>query len=402
MVATGRNRLALMLVASSMILTLALGLRHSFGLFLQPMSMDHGWGREVFGFAIALQNLLWGLSQPFIGMLADRFGARPILFAGGLLYAAGIACMAHSSTPLALALSIGVLIGFAMSCTTYNIAFGALGRAYPAERRSRVFGICSAAGSLGQFLLLPLTLALITGMSWYWALMVFAVLAALMAPAAFGVDDKGYGATPGPGNISLKDALGQALRHRGFWLLGVGYLTCGFQINFVATHFPVFLLDQGLSARDGTVALALIGLFNVFGSYAAGVMGGRFPKTYVLSGLYAARGVAIALLLAFPLTSPGAYVFAAVFGFTWLATVPLTSGVVAGIFGVKHLAMLSGLVFLFHQVGAFFGSWFGGYAFDHTGSYQVVWVIAIGLSVISTVVNLPIDERPVERRPVTA
>jgi predicted MFS family arabinose efflux permease len=208
----------------------------------------------------------------------------------------------------------------------------------------------------------------------------------------------GAGAMPGLGNISLRAAVSEAFRHRGFWLLGVGDFTCGFQIVFVSTHFPAFLLDQGLSVRDGTVALALIGLFNIFGSYTAGVLGGHFSKTYLLSGLYAVRILLITLLLAFPLTPLSAYLFAAVFGFTWLATVPLTNGVVAGMFGVKHLAMLSGFVFLFHQVGGFFGSWFGGYVFDHTGSYRVVWVIAIGLSVISTIVNLPIDERPVERR----
>ncbi len=397
-----QNRLTLMLISSSIILTLALGLRHSFGLFLQPMSMDNGWGREVFGFAIALQNLLWGLSQPFTGMLADRFGARPIMFVGGLLYVAGVAFMAYASTPLALTLSVGVLIGFAMSCTTYNIAFGALGRAYSAERRSRVLGICSAAGSFGQFLLLPLALALITGVSWYWALIVFAALAALMLPAAFGVDDKGYGSAPSPGGISLKEVVADAFRGRDLWLLGVGYFACGFHINFVATHFPAFLLDQGLSARDGTVALALIGLFNIFGSYTAGILGGRFPKPYLLAVLYATRGVAITLLLTFPLTSLGAYVFAAVLGFTWLATVPLTNGIVAGIFGVKHFAMLSGFVFLSHQIGGFCGSWFGGYVFDHTGSYQAVWVVAIGLSALATVVNLPIDERPVELRVATS
>ena len=397
-----RMRLPLMLLTCSMILSIAIGLRHSFGLFLQPMSMDNGWGREVFSFAIALQNLFWGLSQPFTGMLADRFGARPVLFAGGLLYAAGVACMAVASTPLALTLSMGLLIGLGMSCTTYNIVFGALGRAYPAEFRSKVLGICSATGSLGQFLLLPLALALITGLGWYGTLMVFAVVAALMTPMAFGVRDKGYGATAGPGNISLKEAVSEAFHHKGFWLLGVGYFTCGFQIVFVSTHFPAFLLDQGLSVRDGTVALALIGLFNVFGSYTAGVMGGHFSKTYLLSSLYAVRILLIGLLLAFPVTPLTAYLFAAVFGFTWLATVPLTNGVVAGIFGVKHLAMLSGFVFLFHQVGGFFGSWFGGYIFDHTGSYRLVWLIAIGLSVISTLVNLPIDERPVERRLVAA
>src|SRR5438034_992339 len=300
-----------MLVCASMILTLALGIRHSFGLFLQPMSMDNGWGREVFGFAVALQNLLWGVTQPFTGMLADRFGAGRVLFAGGLLYALGLVLMANSTTALGPTLA---------------------------------------------------------------------------------------------GGVSLREALAEAFRHKGFWLLGVGYFACGFQVVFIGTHFPAFLMDQGLTARDGTICLSLIGLFNIFGSYLAGQLGGRFSKTYLLSGLYAARGVAIALLIAFPLTPMSAYLFAAAMGFLWLGTVPLTNGVVAGIFGVKHLAMLSGFVFFFHQLGSFFGGWLGGYLFDRTGSYQLVWLIAIGLSVISVVVNLPIDERPVKRagEPVAA
>lgn len=400
--ATGKSTLTFMLLASSAILSMALGLRYSFGLFLQPMSMDHSWGREVFGFAIALQNLLWGLSQPFTGMIADRFGARIVLCMGGLLYAAGVLCMAYASTPLELTLSIGVLIGFSLSCTTYNILFGALGRAYSPEQRSKVLGVCSAVGSFGQFLLLPLALALITNVGWYWALIVFAGLAALMTPAAFGVDDKGYGATATRASHSLRGTLAEAVRRWDFWLLGTGYFTCGFQINFVATHFPAFLLDGGLSARDGTTALALIGLFNIFGSYTAGALGGRVSKAYLLACLYAIRGVTIALLLVFPLSPLSAYAFAAVFGFTWLATVPLTNGVVAGMFGVKHFAMLSGFVFLFHQTGGFFGSWLGGYVFDHTGSYRLIWLASIGLSVIATLVNLPIDERPTQREIVTA
>jgi MFS family permease len=401
-VITESIRLPLMLATCSIILSMAIGLRHSFGLFLQPMSFANGWGREVFSLAVALQNLFWGLSQPFTGMLADRFGARPVLLAGGLLYAAGVACMAHSSTPLALTLSMGLLIGIGMSCTTYNIVFGALGRAYSAERRSKVLGICSAAGSFGQFLFLPLALALITGLGWYAALMAFAILAVAVTPVALGVDDKGYGALTGPGNVSLKAVLSTTFHHKGFWLLGIGYFTCGFQIVFVSTHFPAFLLDQGLSVRDGTVSLALIGLFNVFGSFTAGLLGSRYSKTYLLAGLYAVRILLIGLLLAFPVTPLSAYLFAAVFGFTWLATVPLTNGVVAGMFGVKHLATLSGFVFLFHQVGGFFGSWLGGYIFDHTGSYQIIWIIAIGLSVMAMLVNLPIDERPVDSRLATA
>ena len=401
------NRLITMLVCSSLILTLALGIRHSFGLFLQPMSMEHGWGREVFSLAIAIQNLLWGVSQPFTGMLADRYGAGRVLLVGGVLYVGGLVSMAFASTPLVFTVAAGVLIGFGMSSTTFNIVFGALGRAFPAGQRSKILGIGSAAGSFGQFALLPLALFLISGLGWHWAMLALALTAATMIPAALGVADKGYhGSAAGHGSsaagLPVKDALAEAFRHRGFWLLGIGYFTCGFQIVFIGTHFPAFLVDQGLTARDGTVALALVGLFNIFGSYLAGHLGGRFSKTYLLSGLYAVRGVAIALLLAFPLTPLSVYLVAAAFGFTWLGTVPLTNGVVAGIFGVRHLAMLSGFVFMFHQVGSFFGSWLGGWIYDHTGSYNVVWIIAIGLSVVSTLVNLPIDERPTAREAAAA
>ena len=393
----------LMLVCASAIMTLSLGTRHSFGLFLQPMSMANGWGREVFGFAVAVQNLLWGLTQPLTGMLAYRFGAKRVLFAGGLLYAAGLVFMANSTTALGLTLAIGLFVGLGMSCTSFNIVFGALGRAYPPEKRSAVLGISSAAGSFGQFALLPLALVLISSFDWYTALIVLSLGVALAMPASFGVADKGYASAPGAGGgVTLREALAEAFGSRGFWLLGVGYFACGFQVVFIGTHFPAYVIDQGLTARDGTISLALIGLFNIFGSYLAGQLGGRFSKTYLLSGVYALRGIAIALLLAFPLTPLTAYLFAASMGFLWLGTVPLTNGVVAGMFGVKHFAMLSGLVFFFHQLGSFFGGWLGGYVFDHTGSYQIVWLIAIGLSVISVVVNLPIDERPVVRKPVPA
>jgi MFS family permease len=382
-----------MLVCASVILTLSLGTRHSFGLFLQPMSMANGWGREVFGFAVAVQNLLWGISQPVTGMLADRFGARRVLFAGGLLYAAGLVFMANSTTALGLTLSIGVFVGLGMSCTSFNIVFGALGRAYPPEKRSVVLGISSAFGSFGQFALLPLALLLISSFGWYAALIALSLGVALAMPASLGVTDKGYAGSAAAG-VPLRQALAEAFNHRGFWLLGVGYFACGFQVVFIGTHFPAFLLDQGLTARDGTISLALIGLFNIFGSYLAGQLGGRLSKTYLLAGVYALRGVAIALLIAFPLTPLSAYAFAATMGFLWLGTVPLTNGVVAGIFGVKHFAMLSGFVFFFHQLGSFFGGWLGGYVFDHTGSYRIVWLIAIGLSAVSVLVNLPIDERP--------
>src|SRR5437660_1696952 len=283
-----------MLVCASLILTLALGIRHGFGLFLQPMSMDNGWGREVFGFAVALQNLLWGITQPFTGMLADRFGARRVLSAGGLLYALGLVFMANSSTALGLTLAIGIFVGIGMSCTTFNIVFGALGRAYSAEKRSVVLGIASAAGSFGQFALLPLALVLITGLGWYSALIALSLLVAVVVPASFGVADKGYHGTLAAGaGVSLKEALAEAFRHRGFWLLGVGYFACGFQVVFIGTHFPAFLMDQGLTVRDGTISLALIGLFNIFGSYLAGQLGARDHAEVLRQHQHAVQGARV-------------------------------------------------------------------------------------------------------------
>ena len=387
-----------LLVCGSIILTLSLGIRHSFGLFLQPISLDHGWGREVFGLAVAVQNLVWGLTGPFIGMLADRYGAGRVLLGGAIVYALGLASMATATTPLAFTLGVGVLVGIGMSCTAFNVAFGAFARSTAPERRSVVFGIGSSAGSFGQFALLPLALLLISTQGWYAAMLVMSLLAAAMVPLSLGVADKGYGSHPAAPGGSVREALGEAFAHRGFWLLALGYFTCGFQIVFIGTHFPAFLVDQGLSARDGTIALALIGLFNIFGSYAAGWLGNRYSKTWLLSGLYALRGLAILVLLLLPLSPASAYVFAGVMGLTWLGTVPLTNGVVAGIFGVKHLAMLTGLVFLSHQVGSFFGGWLGGVIYDATGSYQSVWMIALGLSVVATLANLPIDERPIGQK----
>src|SRR5258705_98394 len=281
--------------------------------------------------------------------------------------------MANSTSALGLTLAIGIFIGIGMSCTSFNIVFGALGRAYSPEKRSVVLGIASAAGSFGQFALLPLALVLITGFGWYSALLVLSPPVAVMMPASFGVADKGYHGTHAAGaGVSLKEALAEAFRHKGFWLLGVGYFACGFQVVFIGTHFPAFLMDQGLTVRDGTISLALIGLFNIFGSCLAGHLGARFSKTYLLSGVYAARGVAIALLIAFPLTPASAYLFAATMGFLWLGTVPLTNGVVAGIFGVKHLAMLSGFVFFFHQLRSFFGGWLGRHLLHRTRSVPPV------------------------------
>ncbi len=387
----------LMLVCGSIVLTLALGIRHSFGLFLQPVSADNGWGREVFSFAIALQNLLWGFTQPITGMLADRFGAGKVVMVGSALYAVGLAIMATTSSALVFTLALGVLCGIGMSSTTFNIILGGLGRAYPPERRSSIAGIASAAGSFGQFAMLPIALVLISVFGWHTTLLVWVFVATAMVPLGYGVRDIGYHGQPPSAGIGMKEAFSEACANKGFWLLSFGYFTCGFQIVFIGTHFPSFLLDKGLTARDGTVALALIGLFNIAGSFLAGWLGDRFPRASLLAGLYAVRGFLLAGILLLPTTPLVAYLFAALFGLTWLGTVPLTNGVVAGMFGVRHLAMLGGIVFLFHQMGSFFGSWMGGLVFDATGSYDMVWIIAIGLSVMATLVNIPIDERPVAR-----
>jgi MFS family permease len=394
----------LALICGGMILTLALGIRHGFGLFLQPMSLANGWGREVFGLSVALSNLIWGVAQPFTGMLADRIGARRVLIAGGTLFCAGLAGMAHSTQPWHLVLSIGVLVGIGMSCCTFNIVLSALGRLSPPEKRSKVFGAASSAGSFGQFLLMPMVAVLIGSIGWYWALVALAVAVAMVVPLSTGIRDQGYGSslnadgTPQTGLVSTREAVCAAATNRNFWLLGLGYFTCGFQVVFIGTHFPAYVVDKGLTAFDGTVALALIGFFNIFGSYYAGVLGQRFHKTYLLAIAYLSRSVLIVLMLSFPLTAWSVYLFAMGLGITWLATVPLTSGVVAGIWGVRHMAMLTGMVFLFHQVGSFFGGWLGGLIFDRTGSYDLVWWIAIGLGLTAAVINLPIDERPAQPR----
>ncbi len=386
------------LISGSLILALSLGLRHAFGLFLQPVSMDNGWGREVFGFAIALQNLVWGLAQPFAGMLSDRFGAGRIILVGAVLYLLGLLGMAVASTTATFTLAAGVLVGLGLAGTTMPIVFGAVSRAMPAEKRSMAFGIAMALGSLGQFAMLPAALRLIDSIGWAQTLVLMSALAALMLPLAFGGLMERRDA-PAPAAAATGPTAGQAARmalaDRGFWLLALGFFVCGFQVVFIATHMPAFLADKGLPAWVGSAVLALIGLFNIFGSLAAGWLGSRFPKPWLLCGIYSGRAVAIALFLAVPVTPVTAFVFAAAMGVFWLSTVPLTNGVVASLFGVKNLAMLGGIVFFAHQVGSFLGGWLGGLIYDRTGSYDIAWGIAIALSVIATLLNLPIKEQPV-------
>ncbi|MDH0748250.1 MFS transporter [Pseudomonas sp. GD03842] len=390
------------LLGSALILALSLGTRHGFGLFLPPMSAQFGWGREVFAFAIALQNLIWGLAQPFTGALADRFGAARVVFIGGILYAVGLALMSMADSPASLSLSAGLLIGIGLSGTTFSIILGVVGRALPPEKRSMGMGLASAAGSFGQFAMLPGTLGLIGWLGWSMALVALGLLVAFILPLVAMLKDK-----PAPaavGEQTLREALKEACSHTGFWLLAFGFFVCGFQVVFIGVHLPAYLVDQHLPATVGTTVLALIGLFNVFGTYIAGWLGGRMSKPRLLTGLYLLRAVVIVLFLWAPLTQTTAYLFGIAMGLLWLSTVPLTNGTVATLFGVRNLSMLGGIVFLFHQLGAFLGGWLGGVVYDHTGSYDIIWQVSIALSLIAAALNWPVRERPVARlsvQPVT-
>lgn len=383
------------LLGSALILALSLGVRHGFGLFLPPMSAQFGWGREVFAFAIALQNLIWGLAQPFTGALADRFGAAKVVIVGGVLYAVGLLLMGLSDSPLSLSLSAGLLIGIGLSGTSFSVILGVVGRALPAEKRSMGMGIASAAGSFGQFAMLPGTLGLIGWLGWSTALLVLGLLVALIVPLVSMLKDRPL---PSLGaDQTLKEALHEACSHSGFWLLAFGFFVCGFQVVFIGIHLPAYLVDQHLPATVGTTVLALIGLFNIFGTYTAGWLGGRMSKPRLLTGLYLARAVVIVVFLWAPVTQFSAYLFGMAMGFLWLSTVPLTNGTVATMFGVRNLSMLGGIVFLFHQLGAFLGGWLGGVVYDQTGSYDLIWQVSILLSLLAAALNWPVRERPVAR-----
>lgn len=385
------------LLCGGAIIMLSLGIRHGFGIFLRPMSLDLQWPRSTFAFAIALQNLVWGFSQPFVGMVADRFGAGRVLVAGGLCYAAGLAFMAQATTGFELSLSTGVLIGLGLS-GTYTIVIGVVGRAFPPARRSTALGVLTGLASFGQFAMLPYGQALISGVGWWWALLILAANACLILPLALPLA-RGSGTTTTPNAVrqSVSSALAEVRAHRGFWLVTLGFFVCGFQVVFIATHLPAYLLDKGMSVNTGMAALALIGLANIPGSFLAGYLGGRYPKRLLLSGIYLARALILAAFISAPVTELTVYLFAIALGLVWLGTVPLTSGIVAQIFGVQYLSMLFGVVYLGHQIGAFLGGWLGGYMFDSTGSYEWVWVAAIGLSLVAALVNVVADDREIDR-----
>jgi predicted MFS family arabinose efflux permease len=385
------------LICGAAIVTLSMGIRHGFGLWLQPITMERGWTRETFAFALAAQNLVWGLSGPFAGMLADRFGAFRVLVAGGVLYAAGLVLMALATSGLAFTGSAGALLGMAQAGTTYAVIYGVIGRNVAPEKRSWAMGVAAAAGSFGQFLMVPVENWLMAAFGWQEALFILGCLALAIAPIAFGLKEPAAAhSAHGPAQ-SIREALREAFSYPSFQLLTAGYFVCGFQVVFIGVHMPSYLKDKGLSPEVATYSLALIGLFNVFGTYLAGSLGQRLAKRHILSSIYLLRSVAIVAFLSLPLTPASVYVFSAVMGLLWLSTVPPTNAIVAQIFGVRYLSMLGGFVFFSHQIGSFLGVWLGGKLYDTTGSYDIVWWIAVALGVFAALVNQPVRESAIAR-----
>ena len=391
------------LICGAAIVTLSMGIRHGFGLWLQPITQAQGWGRQEFGFAMAIQNLSWGFMGIFAGMVADRFGAFRVIALGALVYGVGLLGMAWSTDPWVFALFTGVIIGTAQAGTTYAVIYGVIGRNVPAERRSWAMGVAAAAGSFGQFLMVPIEGLLISQMGWQTALVILAAAAMLIIPLALGLREPALNA---PGQVKRDQTIGQALKeafkYPSFQLLMAGYFVCGFQVVFIGVHMPSYLKDHGLAPQVASYALALIGLFNVFGTYISGTLGQKMAKKNILAFIYIARSVAIVLFLLAPLTPTSVYVFSGVMGLLWLSTVPPTNAAVAQIFGISHLSMLSGFIFFSHQIGSFMGVWLGGYLYDKTGSYDIVWYLAIALGVFAALVNLPVRESPIERHPLRA
>jgi MFS family permease len=392
---------SVVLAVGCMILVISMGVRSTSGIFLQPMTMANGWSREAYSLAIAIQNLAWGLGAPFFGAFADKYGAGRTVAIAAVLYVIGLAWMAYSPDVLQLSLSAGIITGLGISGTSVGIILAVMARSVPPEKRSVALGLGSAASSLGQFLMLPIGQGLIDSFGWQEALLFHAAFAALIVPLAMGVAGKATGAAI-QGAQSLGAALREATRDKSFHLLFWGYFVCGFQVVFIALHLPPYVLDKGLPAKVGVTALALVGLFNIVGSFGAGWLGARFPKKYLLSFIYAARSVVIALFLLAPLSATSVYVFAAVMGLLWLSTVPLTNGLVGVRYGVKFMAMLSGIVFLGHQIGSFLGAWLGGVIFDRSGSYDIAWGLMIAAGVYAAVVHLPIREAPIAHKAVPA
>lgn len=394
---TGTLSMKQVLICSAAIVTVAMGIRHGFGLWLQPMTMERGWSREAFAFAFALQNLAWGIVGPVAGMLADRVSAFWVLVAGGLLYAGGLLVMALATSSTMFAGGSGLLLGMALSGSTYTIVFGVISRNIDPTKHSWAMGVTAATGSFGQFLMVPVENWLIGSFGWQNALFILACLSLAILPLAFGLKEPRI-PKPSTAQQSIVAASREAFSHPSFLLLMAGYFVCGFQVVFIGIHMPSYIKDFGLTPQVATISLALIGLFNVFGTYAAGSLGARLSKPYLLSAIYTLRSVAIVTFLLVPITPWSVYVFSATMGLLWLSTVPLVNATIAQMFGVRYLSMLGGFAFLSHQIGSFLGVWLGGRLYDQAGSYDIVWWLAVGLGLVAALLSLPVRESPIKRR----
>ena len=398
MTANAKRIFWIVTLSGALIASLGMGIRQNFGLFLADMTADLSIGREAFAFAMALQSIIWGITTPFVGALADKYGSGRMIALGGVVYASGLYVMSGAEGTFDLNLGAGLLIGFGQAAAGFAVILGAVARRVPASRRSIALGIATAGGSFGQFYMAPVSLGLIEATGWSTALLYISVLALVMVALAAALTGNSSDAQEGDPAQTLGHAVREATGHKGFWLLTSGFFVCGFQISFIAVHFPSFLLDAGFSAATGATAIALIGLFNIIGTYGCGVLGGRYSKKNLLSGLYFLRAGLVAVFLMAPVTELSVLVFASAMGVLWLGTVPLTSGLVAQIFGVRYMSTLFGIVFFSHQLGSFIGIWWGGYSFDTTGSYDQIWIASIVLGIMAGLLHLPIAEKPL--RPV--
>jgi MFS family permease len=389
------------ITAACLIAIIGFGIRSVFGLFVEPMTIAKGWNRETIGLAFAIQNLLWGLGLPIAGAIYDKFGPVKVMGAGAIVYALGTWGITTADTAFALHFFAGLVTGIGVAFTSFSLVMATMAKAVGPEKRSLALGLGTAAGSFGQVIFSPSTQALISQFGWNDSLMILALCSLLIIPLAMLLPNTGTSSMQTEAdNQTIRQALNEALAHRGFLLLTSGFFVCGFHIAFMTVHFPAYVSSIGLDAKTGAYAIAIIGLFNIGGSLMAGVMGQRLSKPYLLSFIYFARALIIFWLLFAPVSNTTIYIFAALMGSLWLSTVPLTSGIVAQVFGMRYMATLFGIVFLSHQIGSFIGVWLGGWIYDATGAYTRMWWAAAVLSMLAGLIHLPINEQPIRREAV--